>query len=91
MSDQRLCACGRPVNTGWTDGSGDDHAECLICRTARDLAGLGLRQHAPQRSRPYVICCCGCNTIGIHAGHGLIRACYQREYLRRGRNDRPDQ
>lgn len=83
----KLCACGRPVNTGWTDGSGEGHAECLICRTARDLAGVDLRDHGPHAPRPYIICRC-CRRVGIHAGHGLIRSCYHREYLRRGRDAR---
>jgi hypothetical protein len=79
MSDSRLCACGRPINAGWANGSGGNHHECLICWTGRCLAGVRLQLHSQPARRPYIICRC-CQTVGPHAGHGLIRSCYHREY-----------
>lgn len=76
----RRCACGRLVGSTWPDGRGNDHAECLICRTERDMRGFHYTAHVNSR-RPYIICSC-CNTVGQHAGHGLIRSCYMRERRR---------
>lgn len=78
----QLCACGRPCSTGRTCGG--TYAECLICWTARTLAGVKTQMHSQPARRPYIICRC-CKVVGPHAGHGLIRACYRREWLRRGR------
>jgi len=85
MSEPRLCACGRPVNTGWADGTGDDHAECLICRTARDMADLrqqGQRAQRSHRQEPpratEALCACGCGHTGRILCRGMLAACYQR-------------
>lgn len=73
----RTCHCGRPTSAGRI--SAGPYAECLICQVARELAGVERRGAAARR--PYIICRC-CNTVGVHAGHGLIRSCYMRKRRR---------
>lgn len=73
----RTCACGRPSSAGRINAG--PYGKCLICQVAQDLAGV--RRTGKATRRPYIICRC-CNTVGPHAGHGLIRSCYMREYRR---------
>lgn len=80
----RLCHCGRLATAGWSGGH--MYAECLICRTARELCGIDLKRHRQPAERPLIVCWC-CGRIGQHAGAQLITSCYQRERraaMRRG-------
>lgn len=64
------CACGKPIDAGWTDG--EAHDQCAACEVAMTLDGVNLR---PKQHRLTVRCCC-CGREGPHGAHGLIATCY---------------